>query len=82
MQLTQPSASEDIQAENLVLLEQVPDSVKKFIVQLHQGLSSSNASVVGTLYERTFGQLTNEYFKAEEWPTAEVIAPLVHDGAP
>jgi hypothetical protein len=38
-------------------------------------------AAVTTLYERTFGQLTNEFFKAEEWPRAEVVAPLVRNGA-
>ena len=39
-----------------------------------------NVADVANAYERGFTQLSNEHYKTEEWPRAEVIAPLInHD---
>ena len=40
-------------------------------------MSNGNISETQSLYERTWGQLTAEFYKTEEWPTASVIASLV-----
>jgi len=54
-------------------------AVKKFIIRLHQTLSSGNVNEVAHLYERGWNSLSNEFYKAEEWPRAEVVASLVRN---
>ena len=55
-------------------------AIPQFVIRLHQALSNGNINEIGTLYERGYTSLSNEFYKAEEWPRAEVIASLVRNG--
>ena len=53
----------------------------QFVIKLNQALSAGNTSEVSQLYDRTWPALSNEFYKAEEWPRAEVLSSLVRNGS-
>lgn len=60
---------------------QIPDVVKRFIVHFHQAVLDNNLAEITVAYESGWNRLTEKYYAKTEWPEAEVIAPLVNDGA-
>ncbi|KAG8826371.1 hypothetical protein FRB91_010843 [Serendipita sp. 411] len=62
-----------------VALAQIPDVVKRFIVQFHQAIVNNNLPEITACYENGWNKLTEQFYPKTEWPEAEIIAPLVND---
>ncbi|EKM53293.1 uncharacterized protein PHACADRAFT_259556 [Phanerochaete carnosa HHB-10118-sp] len=60
-------------------LAQVPDAVKRFILHFHQAVLENNLAEITVAYESGWNRLTEKHYAKNEWPEAEVIAPLVND---
>lgn len=58
---------------------QIPDVVKRFIIHFHQAVLEQNVPEITVAYETGWNRLTEKYYSKQEWPEAEVIAPLVSD---
>ena len=50
-------------------------------MQFHQAVLDNNLQEITVLYESGWNRLTEKFYAKTEWPEAEVIAPLVNDGA-
>lgn len=59
----------------------LPDEVKDFVVYFRRQISAQNTFEIQACYEGHFKKLTDQYFKDEPWPTADMIARLVDDDA-
>lgn len=62
-----------------VALAQVPDVVKRFIIQFHQAILNNNLPEITACYENGWNRFTEQFYAKTEWPEAEIIAPLVND---
>ncbi|KEP45784.1 eukaryotic translation initiation factor 3 subunit L [Rhizoctonia solani 123E] len=62
-----------------VAFAQIPDVVKRFIVQFHQAVLDNNLSEITNAYDQGWNRLTEKYYSKSEWPEAELIGPLVND---
>ncbi|CAE6378854.1 unnamed protein product [Rhizoctonia solani] len=62
-----------------VAFAQIPDVVKRFIVQFHQAVMDNNLPEITNAYDQGWNRLTEKYYSKSEWPEAELIAPLVND---
>lgn len=62
-----------------VAFSQIPDVVKRFIVQFHQAVLDNNLSEITNAYDQGWNRLTEKFYSKTEWPEAELIAPLVND---
>ncbi|KAF5366211.1 hypothetical protein D9758_005722 [Tetrapyrgos nigripes] len=60
---------------------QIPDVVKGFIVHFHQAVQENNLAEITVAYESGWNKYTEKFYARTEWPEAEIIAPLVNDGA-
>jgi len=61
-------------------LRDVPDLVRTFVEWWFAQFRQKRTHEIHAVYELHFGKLTERFFKASPWPTAETIAPLVeHD---
>lgn len=59
---------------------EVPEVVAQFLQYMHKKFLERNIAELHTLYEQTFSNLTERYFKATTWPSAETVSPFVdHD---
>ncbi|QRV78520.1 eukaryotic translation initiation factor 3 subunit L [Ceratobasidium sp. AG-Ba] len=58
---------------------QIPDVVKRFIVQFHQAVLDNNLAEITNAYDQGWNRLTEKFYSKTEWPEAELIAPLVND---
>ncbi|KAG9094801.1 hypothetical protein FRC06_010475 [Ceratobasidium sp. 370] len=58
---------------------QIPDVVKRFIVQFHQAVLDNNLPEITNAYDQGWNRLTEKFYSKTEWPEAELIAPLVND---
>ncbi|KAF8317673.1 eukaryotic translation initiation factor 3 subunit 6 [Clavulina sp. PMI_390] len=58
---------------------QIPNDVKRFILQFHQAILNNNVAEINSAYEGGWSKLTEKYYAKIEWPEAELIAPLVED---
>ena len=56
---------------------EVPDVIRSFVVYFQKNLRERNVYEVHSIYESSFNQLTDRYYKTSPWPPAEAIAPLV-----
>ena len=56
---------------------EVPDVIQSFVVYFQKNLRERNVYEVHSIYESSFNQLTDRYYKTSPWPPAEAIAPLV-----
>ena len=56
---------------------EMPDVVRSFVVFFRNQLKDGNLDEVHSIYETTFHQLTDRYYKQSPWPPAEAISPLV-----
>ncbi len=56
----------------------LPEPVKKYLIHFHSKFRSS-VTDVEYLYENGHKKLTEKFFRDQSWPSAEVIAPLVHN---
>jgi len=59
----------------------IPNDVKKFILQFHKILVEHTFHDLNSIYEYLYNKLTEQYYKNQPWPEAEVIAPLVNNDA-
>ena len=53
----------------------------QFIAHFHQAVLDNNLAEITVAYESGWNRLTEKFYSKMEWPEAEVIAPLVNDGA-
>ena len=53
----------------------------QFIAHFHQAVLENNLAEITVAYESGWNRLTEKFYAKTEWPEAEVIAPLVNDGA-
>ena len=53
----------------------------QFIVHFHQAVLDNNLPEITVAYESGWNKLTEKFYAKVEWPEAEIIAPLVNDGA-
>ncbi|GAA5989282.1 hypothetical protein JCM10908_001239 [Rhodotorula pacifica] len=70
------------QAHALEQLASVPEPVKRYLISLWSLLNQQNPNLaeIHSAYEQGWNRLTDKFFPKQEWPDAEVIAPLVnHD---
>ena len=58
-----------------------PLTASQFIVHFHQAVLENNLAEITVAYESGWNRLTEKFYSKTEWPEAEVIAPLVNDGA-
>ncbi len=56
-------------------------NVSQFIVHFHQAVLDNNLSEITVAYESGWNKYTEKFYSRTEWPEAEIIAPLVNDGA-
>ncbi len=67
-------------SSNSSSLRDVPDLVRTFVEWWFAQFRQKRTHEIHAVYELHFGKLTERFFKASPWPTAETIAPLVeHD---
>ncbi len=59
----------------------VPEGVAMYLTYFYKKFIEGNQAEVHQLYESTFTDLSNRYFKATEWPAAEDVAPLVDNNS-
>lgn len=57
----------------------IPDVVRNFLCYFHNMVRTRNVHEINLIYEQTFNQLTDRYYKSSPWPSAESVAPLVHN---
>ena len=50
-------------------------------MQFHKAVLDNNLAEITVLYESGWNRLTEKYYAKTEWPEAEIIAPLVNEGA-
>lgn len=70
------------QAHALEQLASVPEPVKRYLISLWSLLNQQNPNLaeIHSAYEQGWNRLSDKFFPKQEWPDAEVIAPLVnHD---
>ena len=53
----------------------------KFIVHFHKAVLENNLAEITVAYESGWNKYTEKFYSKTEWPEAEIIAPLVNDGA-
>lgn len=58
----------------------VSHSAFQFIIQFHQAVVQQNVQEITVAYETGWNRLTEKFYAKQEWPEAEIIAPLVGDG--
>lgn len=70
------------QAHALEQLASVPEPVKRYLISLWTLLNQPNPNLaeIHSAYEQGWNRLTDKFFPKQEWPDAEVIAPLVNHG--
>ncbi|GJJ13018.1 hypothetical protein Clacol_007267 [Clathrus columnatus] len=60
-------------------LSQIPEVVKRFIVHFHKAIVDQNITEITAAYESGWNKLTEKFYSKQEWPEAEIIAPLIGD---
>jgi len=61
-------------------LAMVPDVVKQFVMYFYRHIRERNLSEIYSMYDVSFTKLSQKFFKAAAWPSADVVAELVdHD---
>jgi translation initiation factor 3 subunit L len=50
-------------------------------VHFHQAVLDNNLVEITVAYESGWNKYTEKFYSRTEWPEAELIAPLVNDGA-
>lgn len=69
----------DMEYERQYQQFQMPEVVKKFLIFFRDMVNEGSLYDIQNLYENTYPQLTEEYFKTSPWPDAEEVSPLVQD---
>ena len=77
----QMAAREQAELEHSQMLEMVPEDVKRFLVLFHQAILENDLPTITNMYESGWNKLTQAHYSQNEWPEAEVIAPLVQNGS-
>jgi len=57
----------------------IPNDVKKFILNFYKILVEHTYHDLVSIYEYLYNKLTEQYYKNQPWPEAEIIAPLVNN---
>lgn len=55
----------------------IPDDVQNFLMCLYKAIAEKNVQETRNLYENTFPQLTDTYYKESAWPAEEDIASVI-----
>lgn len=59
--------------------EPVPDMVKQFVVYFYRHIREKNVYEILSMYEKSFGAISERYFKASAWPSVEAVAKYADD---
>ena len=59
--------------------EPVPDMVKQFVAYFYRHIREKNVYETLSMYEKSFGAISERYFKASAWPSVEAIAKYADD---
>jgi translation initiation factor 3 subunit L len=59
--------------------EPVPDMVKQFVVYFYRHIREKNVYEILSMYEKSFGAISERYFKASAWPAVEAITKYADD---
>lgn len=54
----------------------IPDDVQNFLMCMYKAITEKNVPEIRTLYENTFPQLTDTYYKESAWPAEEDIVSV------
>ncbi|ORX35718.1 eukaryotic translation initiation factor 3 subunit 6 [Kockovaella imperatae] len=73
----QVAQQEQAELEQSQMLEVVPEDVKRFLVLFHQAILENDLPTITNMYESGWNKLTQAHYSQNEWPEAEIIAPLV-----
>jgi len=57
----------------------VPDAIKTFVQFFSKQLRTKDLYEIADLYDTEWNKLTDKYFKASPWPSADSIAPFVEN---
>lgn len=55
----------------------IPDPVQNFLMCLYKAITEKNSNEIRVLYENTFAQLTDTYYKDTPWPGEEEILSVI-----
>ncbi|KAL7409419.1 eukaryotic translation initiation factor 3 subunit 6 [Mrakia frigida] len=58
---------------------QIPEDVLKFLVKFHQAVKDNDIPAMTAAYERGWNTLTQAHYSQSEWPSDDLIAPLVNN---
>lgn len=74
---------EQQQATTAVDPNTVPEAVKAYLLDFQASLYNENRSLddLANLYENQFYKICEKHYKEAPWHTADVVAPLVGNGA-
>ncbi|KAE8538501.1 eukaryotic translation initiation factor 3 subunit L [Cryptococcus gattii VGV] len=73
----QTAMAQEQEMEQLAALELVPEDVKRFLIMFHQAILENDLPTITSMYESGWNKLTQAHYLNNEWPEAELIAPLV-----
>lgn len=57
--------------------KEIPDGAAQYLTYFYKKFLERNVPELHSLYESTFSDLTNRYFKSSKWPSPEAVSPLV-----
>ena len=59
----------------------VPEGAAMYLTYFYKKFIERNQAEIHQLYEATFTDLSNRYFKVSEWPSVEDVSPLVDNNS-
>ncbi|CAG0896178.1 unnamed protein product [Darwinula stevensoni] len=69
----------DMENERKAFAQYIPDVVKNFVQYFYKAFLANNLYEIQNIYENSYPQMTDEYFKSTPWPEAEDIAMYVEE---
>ncbi|ODO06259.1 eukaryotic translation initiation factor 3 subunit L [Cryptococcus wingfieldii CBS 7118] len=78
-QQTMLAQAQEQEMDQMAALELVPEDVKRFLVLFHKAILDNDLPTITTMYESGWNKLTQAHYSNNEWPEAELIAPLVQN---
>lgn len=61
--------------------KELPEFVGQFLTYMHKAFLDRNTAELHNLYEQVFSRLTERYFSAMSWPSADLVAKYVDNDA-
>ena len=75
-----PGADNEMEMFCRQLAPVVPDTVVRFIVQMHRAIKVGNSDEILYHYESGFPHVTEQHYSSQPWPAPDIIKPIVNDG--